>query len=222
MSTDSLSKDEKPKDFSQIYRLKPRVFPYKDALPYKTESSEDTLAHLNHIITNLYIILKSLDSDYAVASTVASGVLHWTRELNSWMQLKFDLPLDLRAKLVKFYYELALSDIDGSTLEKVVNTFIWLCDNDTFHRNIGPSDLNLRIKPLVKSLKDKLISPDPSSLKIGLAQSYQVLCRLSCSARTFFHYRDTEFIFEEIMPLVRFSFSFLLDCFQTTNISVIV
>lgn len=212
------SNDGKPKDLSKIPRLKPRVFPYQEALPYKTESKEDTLAHLNHIITNLYIILKSLDKDYEIDSTVASGVLHWTRELNSWMQLKFDMPLDLRAKLAKFYYELALSDIDGSTLEKVANTFIWLCDDDTFLRKVSPSDLNLRVKPLVKILKDKLISPDHSALKIHLAKSYQTLCRLSCTARSFFHYEETEYIFQEILPLVSFFF-FYSFCFFSFSLN---
>lgn len=189
-------------DFDQIFRLHPRTFPYQELLPYKTETKEDTLAHLDHIVTNIYIVLESLDKDHAVASTVNSTILHWTRELNSWMQLKFDLPLATRVKLARLYYELALADVEGTTLEKIVNTFVWLCDDEAFLRHVKPSDIKLRAKPLVQAIKDKVMPGESNPLKLSLPKSLTVLCRMAGMARSFFDYNETQYIYQEILPIV--------------------
>lgn len=217
---------QQQKDFSKIFRHRPRTFPYQELLPYKTESTEDTLVHLNHIVSNIYVVLKSLDDDYAVASTVNSTVLHWTRELNSWMQLKFDMPLSIRIKLAKFYYELALADIDGAALEKVVYTFIWLCDDEAFYRNVRPSDLKLRAKPLVKIIKENARPNENIPLKLSLPKSLTVLCRLATVARSFFDFNETQEIYREILPIVCQNL-FFLHCYSyffivTTNNAKII
>lgn len=195
--------DERP-DFTKVSRVRPRTFPYRELLPYKTESTEDTLAHLDHIINNLYIALKSFDTDYTVASSVYSTVLHWTRELHSWMQLKFDMPLSTRIKLARLYYELALSDVEGHTLEKIVSTFVWLCDHEAFLRYVRPCDLKLRAKPLIKAIKERSVPGEVDSFKLSLPKSLTNLCRLACTARSFFDFNETKALYQEILPIVSF------------------
>lgn len=207
---DLQDQNERP-DFNKVFRIRPRTFPYRELLPYKTESVEDTLAHLDHIINNLYIALKSFDTDYTVASSVYSTVLHWTRELHSWMQLKFDMPLSTRIKLARLYYELALSDIEGHTLEKIISTFVWLCDHEAFLRHVRPSDLKLRARPLIKAIKERSIPGEGDHFKFSLPKSLTHLCRLACTARSFFDFNETKQLYEEVLPIVSFAFIYFFS-----------
>ena len=100
-------------------RSRPRTFPYARYLPYKTETELQREEYLQDILKYLYISIES--GDFAV------GALHWTRALRSWMDLKFDLTKDQRARLVKLYYELSLAPgIDSQAAEKFASTFVVL------------------------------------------------------------------------------------------------
>lgn len=92
-------------------RYRPRTFAYFRQLPFEVEADEDRDAALQGILKQLYISVKA--DDYS------PGALHWTRELQAWLNLKFDLPRDQRAKLAKLYYSLALAPgLDSSTSDK--------------------------------------------------------------------------------------------------------
>lgn len=211
-----LTKPTEPVDFDNIYRLHPRTFPYQELLPYKTETQKDALAHLDHIVTNIYIVLESWDKDHAVASTINSTVLHWTRELNSWMQLKFDMPLSTRVKLARLYYELALADVEGTTLERIANTFVWLCDNETFIRYVKPSDIKLRAEPLMMAIKDRFIPGESNPLKLSLSKSTSALFRVAGMARSFYDYNETKELYNQILPLVSVQHSYKNSQFNPT------
>lgn len=189
--------------FDGITRLTPRTFPYQDILPYKTESEAEILAHLNHIIANIYVAVKSMDQGYTVGSNVNQTVLHWTRELNSWMSLKFDMPLGTRVKLARLYYDLALADFDGHALDKIVSTFVWLTGDEAFSRKVRPADLNLRVEPLLNFMKSKAFPAPYYASKLSTSKSFSAMCRLANEARQYFDPAETLPIYKEILPLVR-------------------
>lgn len=190
------------KDFDKIYRLTPRTFPYQEILPYKTETQTEVLAHLNHIIANIYVAIKAMEDGYTVGSNVSQTVLHWTRELDSWMSLKFDMPLGTRVKLARLYYDLALADFESHALEKIVKTFVWLTGDEAFSQNIKPADMQLRVAPLVEFLKNKAFPPPFYSNKLSISKSFTVMCRLANEARQYFDPAETLELYNEILPLV--------------------
>lgn len=189
-------------NFDEVMRLFPRAFPYQDILPYNTESQGEVLAHLNHIIANLYIAIKSIEPGCTIGSTTNQSVLHWTRELNSWMQLKFDMPLSTRVKLARIYYDLALADFDGYPLDKIVNTFIWLTGEQAFYKYVKPTDLNLKATPLLNFLKSAAFSSPFHKNRITLSKSFSTMVRLAMEARQFFDPAETLQIYSQILPMV--------------------
>lgn len=82
-------------------RYRPRTFSYFNLLPYPVEEEAERDAALTGILKNLYIAVKAED--------FSPGALHWTRELQGWLNLKFEMTRDLRKKLAQLYYHLALA-----------------------------------------------------------------------------------------------------------------
>lgn len=98
---------------------RPRTFPYSKYLPYKVESEEQREKDLAVILEHLYIAVEAGD--------IARGAVYWTRELRSWLGLKFDLPKEIRIKLVKFYYALALAPgVEQSPGDRFAGMFMLL------------------------------------------------------------------------------------------------
>lgn len=92
-------------------RYRPRTFDYFGQLPYPVEAEAERDASLQGILKELYIAVKAED--------FASGALHWTRQLQAWLSLKFDMPHELRAKLAKLYFHLALAPgLDSSAADR--------------------------------------------------------------------------------------------------------
>ena len=100
-------------------RHRPRTYPYQRYLPYDVEDDERRLKDLDEILKYLYIAVEAGD--------FSPGAIHWTRELRSWLGLKFDPTREQRIKLVKLYYELALAPgIDPSVSERFASMFMLL------------------------------------------------------------------------------------------------
>jgi len=98
-------------------RYRPRTFPYCRYLPYNPDGHESE--NLETCIKKLYVAV--------AAGDFIPGATHWTREIRGWMQLKFDLPLDTRVKLVKLYYELALAPgMENAASERFSSMFMQL------------------------------------------------------------------------------------------------
>lgn len=98
-------------------RYRPRTFPYRRYLPYNPEGQE--YESLETSIKKLYVAV--------AAGDFIPGATHWTREIRGWMQLKFDLPLDTRVKLVKLYYELSLAPgMENAAAERFSSMFMQL------------------------------------------------------------------------------------------------
>ena len=100
-------------------RTRPRTYPYFRYLPYEVEDQAKRQRDLNEILNHLYVAVEAGD--------FSPGALHWTRELRNWLQLKFDLTRDQRAKLARLYYELALAPgIDVTVTERFATVFMIL------------------------------------------------------------------------------------------------
>lgn len=103
----------------KLFRNRPRTFPYFKYLPYDVEDEATRLQQLEEITKNLYICLE--------AGEFSPGAVHWTKELRSWLSLKFDPPRELRVKLAKLYYELSLAPgIDPHVAERFSSMFMTL------------------------------------------------------------------------------------------------
>lgn len=103
----------------QVKRNRPRTFPYFSTLPYQVEDDSQRQENLAEILKHLYIAIQAGD--------FTPGALHWTRELRSWLTLKFDPTKEQRVQLVKLYYELALAPgIDPSVAERFASMFMVL------------------------------------------------------------------------------------------------
>ncbi|KAK6503911.1 hypothetical protein TWF506_002135 [Arthrobotrys conoides] len=131
-------------DEIKLPRQRQRTFPYTQYLPYECETEEVRLRNLEEIIKRLYIAVEAGD--------FAPGALHWTRELRSWLQMKFDLPRHTRARLVKLFYNLALSrGLTLSVSERFASMFMLLTKRKHYLK--PGNDLYLDWYPLYRELK---------------------------------------------------------------------
>jgi len=100
-------------------RYRPRTFDYFRLLPFPVEDESYRDAALNRLLKNLYISI--------MAEDFAPGALHWTRELTGWLNLKFEMTRELRARLTQLYYHLALAPgLDGNTADRFAKMVITL------------------------------------------------------------------------------------------------
>lgn len=181
-------------------RQRTRTFPYQASLPYQTETETEQLAHLNHILNNLYIAIKGDDLKGLIGNNTGSSVVHWTRELRGWMELKFDMPLDIRLKLIRLYFNLSIAGSDGNAIDKYVNMFISLCKDDVV-QEIPASEFNLDWKSLVFIMR-KLAFPQQSSYNGNITKSFNALLRLAQIARPLVDSSVLMDTLKEILPYV--------------------
>jgi proteasome activator subunit 4 len=100
-------------------RNRPRTYPYFKHLPYEVEDEIRRQHDLQEILKYLYIAVEAGD--------FTPGAIHWTRELRSWLSLKFDPTKEQRVRLVKLYYELSLAPgIEPSVAERFSSMFMLL------------------------------------------------------------------------------------------------
>ena len=106
-------------DQKKVSRNRPRTYPYFRYLPYEVEDEEERQRNFDEILKHLYVAVEAGD--------FSPGAVHWTRELRSWLGLKFDPTKEQRAKLVRLYYELALAPgIDITVAERFSSMFMVL------------------------------------------------------------------------------------------------
>lgn len=100
-------------------RYRPRTFAYFQQLPFAVEKQAERDAALQEILKQLYIAIRAED--------MSPGAMHWTRELEIWINLKFEMPRELRAKLTKLYYSLALSPgVDPTVADRFLRMVVTL------------------------------------------------------------------------------------------------
>lgn len=100
-------------------RYRPRTFSYFDHLPFKVEEQSERDEALAGILKQLFISVKAED--------FSPGALHWTRELQAWLNLKFEMPRDLRATLARLYYHMSLAPgLESSTSDRFARMLVTL------------------------------------------------------------------------------------------------
>lgn len=100
-------------------RYRPRTFAYFAQLPFLVEEEEQRDVALQGILKQLYVAIRAED--------FSPGALHWTRELQGWLNLKFEMTRELRAKLAKLYYSLALAPgLDSSAADRFLRMVVTL------------------------------------------------------------------------------------------------
>jgi proteasome activator subunit 4 len=100
-------------------RYRPRTFSYYCLLPFDVEDDSHRDAALRGILKNLFISISAED--------FSPGALHWTRELQGWLNLKFEMTRELRARLARLYYHLALAPgLDNNTADRFSRMVITL------------------------------------------------------------------------------------------------
>lgn len=111
-------------------RYRQRTFAYFRQLPFEVEEEAQRDAALQGILKQLYIAIQAED--------FSPGALHWTRELQGWLNLKFEMTRELRAKLAKLYYSLALAPgVDGNAADR----FVRMAVNLTRYVGMGQATL---------------------------------------------------------------------------------
>ena len=180
-------------------RWRPRTFPYRDYLPYKTETEDETDKNLGKILRHLYIAVEAGD--------FVKGAVYWTRELKSWLGLKYDLTVDLRVKLVRLYYELALAPgVDPSAADRFAGAFMILTKRKHYLR--PGVDLYLDWRPLYRQLKP-LVLPSESAPGMNSAakKNPRTVVKICSFAQQYFDPAETDAMLEEMLPFFSTSFT---------------
>ncbi|KAJ9607333.1 Proteasome activator BLM10 [Cladophialophora chaetospira] len=177
---------------TQAKRNRPRTFPYFSTLPYPVEDETTRQENLAEILKHLYIAIQ--------ASDFTPGAVHWTRELRSWLSLKFDPTKEQRVKLVQLYYELALAPgIDPGVGERFASMFMLLIKKKHYLRPLV--DLTLDWRPLFREIK-VFVLPSESGLMqtTNLKRNIKTLIKISSFAQLYFDPEDIPAMLEEILP----------------------
>ncbi|KAJ9639622.1 Proteasome activator BLM10 [Knufia peltigerae] len=175
-----------------VKRNRPRTYPYFASLPYPIEDEATRQQNLSTILDQLYIALQSSD--------FTPGAVHWTKELRSWMSLKFDPPKPIRVKLVKLYFELALAPgIDPSVSERFASMFMLLTKRKHYLRPL--KEITLDWRPLYRELK-VFVLPSESGLMqtTSLRRSIKTLIKITSFAQLYFDPEDIPAMLEEWLP----------------------
>ncbi|KAG5984832.1 hypothetical protein E4U55_003050 [Claviceps digitariae] len=172
-------------------RYRPRTFAYFRQLPFEVEEEHERDAALDGILEQLYIALKAED--------FSPGALHWTRELQAWLTLKFEMTREVRAKLANLYYSLALAPgLDSNTADRFLRMVLTLTRKNHYLK--PGEDLTLDWKPLWHEVKGVVLPSEVPSLQTGRRRPAKQLLKLCTHAHTYFDPRERPAMLEEFLP----------------------
>ncbi|KAK4938109.1 Proteasome activator BLM10, partial [Elasticomyces elasticus] len=183
----------------QARRNRPRTFPYFSTLPYEVETEQRRQDDLAEILKHLYIAVQAGD--------FTPGAVHWTRELRSWLSLKFDPTKEQRIQLVNLYYELALAPgVEPSVAERFASMFMMLTKKKHYLKPV--KELTLDWRPLFRELR-LFVLPQESGLiqTTNLKRNPKTLNKLCQFAQWYFSPEETLNMLEEFLPYFTLSFS---------------
>ncbi|KAF2674377.1 hypothetical protein BT63DRAFT_449370 [Microthyrium microscopicum] len=189
-------------------RSRPRTYPYFKYLPYKTEDEKEALANLETCLSNLFVAVSAGD--------FSPGVVHWTREIRGWLTLKFDMPRDIRIKLVHLYYGLSLAPgLDNSLCERFASMFMYLTKRKHYLR--PGKDLILDWRPLYRVLKVFVLPSEfgPAS-QTSSKRNVRTYTKMCTFAQIYFDPLEIPAILEEFLPY--FSTSISESAFVVTGL----
>ncbi|KAI1100070.1 hypothetical protein F4804DRAFT_57774 [Jackrogersella minutella] len=180
-----------PFDVDDTKRYRPRTFAYFRLLPYPVEADAERDAALDGILKQLYIAVKAED--------FSPGALHWTRQLSGWLSLKFDMPRELRAKLVKLYFHLSLAPgLDNNSADRFSKMVVTLIRRK---QALKPEDdLILNWRPLWKELKALVLPGEAAAHHSSRRRGVKHLRKLCLYSQLYFDPKERRAILEEVLP----------------------
>ncbi|KAG4305040.1 hypothetical protein PORY_001715 [Pneumocystis oryctolagi] len=179
-----------------------KTFLYEQTLPYKVENKEERLKDLNKIIKNIYISLSA--NDFSKATM-------FSKELNNWLNLKFDLPCQIRANLVSVYYELCITQGIAPNFQKKFESLFLSLTKKRHYRSIN--DISLDWRPAFLVLKRLMFPNDETFLKVKPNSNLDTISIVPIikNARAYFLPEEIPNILSELLPL--FNTSIISDAF---------
>ncbi|TLS26869.1 hypothetical protein PpBr36_04790 [Pyricularia pennisetigena] len=197
VSADSISRATSPgltvsknsEDNDKRYR--PRTFAYQRLLPYPVEDESYRDEALAGILKNLYMSI--------MAEDFSPGALHWTRELQGWLNLKFEMTRELRSKLVQVYYHLALAPgLDTNTADRFTKMLVTLTRRKHYLKPV--EDLVLDWRPLWKEIKALVLPSECPSHQSRRRRSQRHLLRLCLHSQIYFDPSSRREMLDEFLP----------------------
>ncbi|KAK3361733.1 hypothetical protein B0T24DRAFT_113953 [Lasiosphaeria ovina] len=188
-TTPGLYSEDPHEDDKKRYR--PRTFSYFRLLPFDVEDDPHRDLALSGILKNLYVSV--------MAEDLFPGALHWTRELQGWMNLKFEMTRELRARLAQLYYHLTLAPgLDSNTADRFSKMVITLTRKKHYLK--PGEDLTLDWRPLWKEIK-ALVFPSEAPAHQGSRRRQQKhLVKLCLHANSYFDPAERRAMLEELLP----------------------
>ncbi|KAK3316013.1 hypothetical protein B0H66DRAFT_560113 [Apodospora peruviana] len=178
-------------DVDNKKRYRPRTFSYFSLLPYDVEQDSHRDAALDGILKNLYTAISAED--------FSPGALHWTRELQGWLNLKFEMTRELRARLARLYYHLALAPgLDNNTADRFSKMVITLTRKKHYLK--PGDDLTLDWRPLWKEIKGLVLPSETATHQGSRRRAQKHLLKLCLHANSYFDPRERRAILEEVLP----------------------
>ncbi|KAG5958413.1 hypothetical protein E4U57_001337 [Claviceps arundinis] len=172
-------------------RHRPRTFAYFRQLPFEVEEERERDAALDGILKQLYIALKAQD--------FSPGASHWTRELEACLKLKFEIASDVRGKLAKLYYTLALAPGLGSNdADRFLRMFLTLTRKSHYLK--AGEDLTLDWKPLWHEMKGVVLPSEVASLQSSRRRPAKQLLTMCTYSHPYFDPRQRPAMLEEFLP----------------------
>ncbi|OAA59908.1 proteasome activator subunit [Niveomyces insectorum RCEF 264] len=172
-------------------RYRPRTFSYFSQLPYPVEDEAERDATLAAILKNLYIAIKAED--------FSPGALHWTRELQGWLNLKFEMTREQRARLAQLYYHLALAPgLESTASDRFCRMLITLTKKKQYLK--PGEDLTLDWRPLWKQLKNIALPSEITVHQSVQARVYKQVLRLCLHVQSYLDPSDRREMLDEILP----------------------
>ncbi|KAI1480949.1 hypothetical protein F4774DRAFT_408389 [Daldinia eschscholtzii] len=178
-------------DTDDTKRYRPRTFAYFQLLPYPVEDDAARDTALQGILKQLYIAVKAED--------FSPGALHWTRQLQGWLALKFDMPRELRAKLVQLYFHLSLAPgLDNNSADRFSKMVVTLIRRK---QALKPEqDLILDWRPLWTELKALVLPSEAAAHHSSRRRGGKHLRKLCLYSQLYFDPKERRAILEEVLP----------------------
>ncbi|CAH0015102.1 unnamed protein product [Clonostachys rhizophaga] len=172
-------------------RYRPRTFAYFRQLPFEVEDESERDAALQQILKQLYIAIKAEDFN--------PGALHWTRELSAWLNLKFEMTREDRAKLAKLYFSLALAPgLDHAASDRFLRMVLTLTRKSHYLK--PGEDLTFDWRPLWEELRPWILSSEAPPHQTSRRRSMKQLLKLCTHANTFFDPSERREMLEVFLP----------------------
>ncbi|GAA5854935.1 hypothetical protein JCM8547_004128 [Rhodosporidiobolus lusitaniae] len=160
---------------------------YPKSLPYEAEGLEEMDQKLEVIVRRLVDCVRAKDYDV--------GFVQWNHRLECWTSLKYPMRRDLRARLARLYFEIAvLPGMDARLVDIAVNQAINLLEPK---KRIDISDLQLPWRPLYDLLEKELF---PKQRKTGLTNVATNLLSLVEYSQRFFPPHEIPAMLSTFLP----------------------